>query len=67
MENPEALTRLERSALIRWFLFYLDQDGRKKLMTEMPYHYAKLTGSSPYDWSINLADEIHNALRGERS
>jgi predicted 2-oxoglutarate/Fe(II)-dependent dioxygenase YbiX len=63
MDNPEALTRLERSTLIRWFMYYLDQEGRRKLMTELPYHYAKLTNTSPHEWSINLTDAIHNAVR----
>lgn len=63
MEDPENLNRMERSMLIRWFMYYLDQEGRQRLMTELPYHYAKLTDTSPYDWSINIKDEIHNATR----
>ena len=63
MHNTEKLTRLERSTLIEWFMYHLDMDSRQRLMTELPYRYAKLTGSSPHEWSVDIIDEIHHKIR----
>lgn len=61
--RTEALTDHEVHVVIDWLLHALDDGGTRRLMTELPYHYAKLTGTTPHDWSMNLADEIHNAAR----
>ena len=61
--RTEALTDHELHVVVDWFLHALDREGERRLMTELPYHYSKLTDTTPHDWPINLADEIHNAAR----
>ena len=41
-DSVERLNRFEADDLLRFFLYYMEQDQRAKLMATYPLHYNKL-------------------------
>ena len=60
--NPDRLTLGEKNAVIRWIMYRLPMEQRHAMMTEMPYHYAKLTGCTPDTWGIDLVESIKRRI-----